>query len=273
MKGINGKQIFTTVILFSVLIIAVVYFLFFQKNMEKRDALIASNETLKARVDSLQTYYDEQQIYKDRMAKMEPEMDAILSKYVSDVREEDQIMQAVNSQRVATVQYDSLNLAEKEAMLTIPVEIVQGANVEKYQKEIAFEQKTATYKNFVDYHNLKKVIQSIFDSEYNIGIKNITYVKKDDASAYTLYGFVDEETGEITYAKDTEDKKVAILEGIIDLEFYSVAGNGVEYTKPEMADYISGTTDFFAIPVETEEEEEEQQEVQQQEEQTEQEEE
>ena len=266
MKGINGKQIFTTVILFSVLIIAVVYFLVFQKNMEKRDALIASNETLKTRVDSLQTYYDEQQMYKDQMAKMEPEMDAIMSKYVSDVKEEDQIMQAVISQRAATIQYDMLNLAEKEAMLTIPVEIVQGANVEKYQNEIAFEKKTATYKNFVDYHNLKKVIQSIFDSEYNIGIKNITYVKKDDASAFTLYGFVDEETGEIVYAKDdSEDKKVAILEGIIDLEFYSVAGNGVEYTKPEMADYISGTEDFFAIPVETEEGEEGQQEQPQEE--------
>ena len=265
MKGINGKQIFTTVILFAVLIIAVVYFLFFQKNMEKRDALIASNETLKARVDSLQTYYDNLQTYKDEMAKMEPEINTILSKYVSDVKEEDQIMQAVISQRLATIQYEQLNLKEKEAMLTIPAEVVQGANVEKYKDEIAFEQKTATYKNLLDYHNLKTVIQSIFDSEYNIGIKKITYIKKEDATKSTLYGYVDEETGEIIYLKDSnEEEKIGVLDGTIDLEFYCVAGNGVEYTKPDMAEYISGTEDFFALKVLTEEEEEQQEEPQEQ---------
>lgn len=255
MKGINGKQLFTTVILFAVLIVVAVYFLFYQKNMEKKDALVASNETLKARVESLQVYYDNQATYKEDMDKMAPEIDTILSQYVSDVREEDQIMQAVISQRLATVQYDSINLNEKKDLLVIPSEIVQGANIEKYQKQIAFEQKTSTYNNKLDYHNLKAVIQSIFDSEYNIGIKTITYTR-GEATESTLIGMLDEETGEIIYVKDTAlDKAVGILEGSIDLEFYCVSGNGVEYTKPDMREYLSGTEDFFALVVPEEEEE------------------
>lgn len=257
MKGINGKQLFTTVILFAVLIVVAVYFLFYQKNMDKKEALIASNETLKSRVEALQVYYDNQVTYIEDMEKMKPEIDTILSKYVSDVREEDQIMQAVISQRLATVQYDSINLANKKEMLVIPAEIVQGANIEKYQKQIVFEEKTTTYNNKLDYHNLKTVIQSIFDSEYNIGIKTISYGKAT-ATESTLLGILDAETGEIIYVKDTAlDQEVGILEGTIDLEFYCVAGNGVEYTKPDMKEYLSGTEDFFALAVPVVEDEEE----------------
>ncbi len=255
MKGISGKQIFTYVVLVAILGVVAVYFLVYTKNMDKAEALEASNANLDARVKSLQTYYDKQQSYKDDMAKMEPEMEAILSKYVSDVKEEDQIMQAVISQRAATIQYDTLGLSEKKEMLTIPEDVVVGANVEKYQEEIVFQQKTASYSNKLDYHNLKNVIKSLFDSNYNIGIKTISYAKAE-ATESTLYGFVDEETGEMIYVKNTEeDKQVGILQGTLDLEFYCVEGNGVEYTKPDMSDYISGTTDFFALKVVEEEEE------------------
>lgn len=257
MKGINGKQIFTTVVLFSVLIVVAVYFLVYQKNMDKTEALVSSNESLENRVNSLKTYYDNQQMYKDDMAKMEPEMDEILSKYVSDVREEDQIMQAVISQRVAEIYYDSINMKDKKEMLTIPAEVVQGANVEKYQDEIVFAEKGASYANKLDYHNLKTMIQTLFDSEYNIGIKGISY-SSGEATESIIHGVLNQETGEVTYIKDkSEDRKVGILSGTLELVFYYVEGNGVEYTKPEMQEYISGTEDFFKLKVAAEELEEE----------------
>ncbi len=257
MKGVSGKQIFTYVILVAILGLVAVYFLVFQKNMEKTEALEASNASLESRVQSLQSYYDNQQTYKDDMAKMEPEIDKVLSKYVSDVKEEDQIMQAVISQKVAQIQYDSINLAESGRILTIPAEVVQGANIEKYQDEIAFSERKTTYTNKLDYHNLKTMIQTLFDSEYNIGIEGISYASTK-ATESTIYGMLNQETGEIIYVKDTsEDKQVGILNGTLDLVFYYVEGNGVEYTKPDMQEYISGTEDFFALNVGKEEEEEE----------------
>ena len=154
------------------------------------------------------------------------------------------------------IQYEKINMDEPEAYKVIDKETVSGANIEKYQEEVAFVKKTATYANMLDYHNLKTMIQTLFDSEYNLGIKAITYVKKDTVE-HTLMGIVDEETGEITYVKDSSmDKDVSILEGTIDLEYYSVSGNGKEYTRPLMPDYESGTDDIFSIPTYGEDEEE-----------------
>lgn len=257
MKGVSGKQIFTYVVIFAILGVVAAYFLGYKKNMEKVTNLQTSNSELESRVTALKGYYDEQKTYIDGMEEMKPKVDAVLSKYVSDVREEDQIMQAVISQKQAEVQYDNINLAKKEAMLTISQDVVKGAAIEKYQNEISFAKKATTYKNKLDYHNLKKIIQSIFDSEYHIGIKGITYVK-GEAVESKLLGIIDEETGEIVYVTDSEmDEKVGILDGSLDLEFYYVAGNGVEYKKPNMKEYLSGTEDFFALVTAEEEEEEE----------------
>jgi len=109
----------------------------------------------------------------------------------------------------------------------------------------------------LDYHNLKLMIQSIFDSEYNIGIKKISYTKAEVTES-KLFGIMDPETGEITYVTNKAlDEKVGILDGTIDLEFYAISGNGVKYTKPDMKEYLSGTEDFFGLTVPVEEEEEE----------------
>lgn len=257
MKGVSGKQIFTYVVIFAILGVVAAYFMGYKKNNEKAASLEASNNTLEERVESLKGYYDSQKKYQDEMAAMVPEIDKVLSKFVSDVREEDLIMQAVISQRTTEVQYNQINMKQKEALLTIGEDVVKGANVEKYQKQISFDQKTTTYTNKLDYHNLKLMIQSIFDSEYNIGIKKISYTKAE-ATESKLFGIMDEETGEITYVTNKSlDETVGILDGTIDLEFYAISGNGVEYTKPDMKEYLSGTEDFFGLTVPEEEEEEE----------------
>lgn len=260
MKGVSGKQIFTYIVIFAILGVVAAYFLGYKKNMEKVTTLQTSNNDLESRVTALKGYYDEQKTYIDAMEEMKPKVEKVLSKYGSNVKEEDQIMQAVISQQQVDVQYDNINLAKKEAMLTISEDIVKGAAMEKYQKQIAFSKKATTYKNKLDYHNLKKMIQSIYDSEYHIGIKGITYVK-GEAVESKMVGIIDEETGEIIYVTDSaKDERVGILNGSLDLEFYYVSGNGVEYTKPDMKDYISGTEDFFALVAAEEEEEEEEEE-------------
>mgnify|MGYP003292912834 FL=1 len=88
-------------------------------------------------------------------------------------------------------------------------------------------------------------------------VRGITYVK-GEAVESKLLGIVDEETGEIVYVTDSAmDEKVGVLNGSLDLDFYYVSGNGVEYKKPDMKEYVSGTEDFFALVTAEEEEEEE----------------
>ena len=251
---ISSKQVFTYTLLLGVLVLVAFYFLSFTKKMEAKDALIASNKKLDERVQSLKGYYDKQEEYRQEMAAMEPEIDEILNKYVPNVREEDVIMQAVNTQRSAAVKYNSINIASNKDLKVISEKVVKGAGIEKYQNEIKFRQRTATYANNLDYINLKLVLQSFFESGYNIGVSNITYTKSDTADAI-MQGFIDEETGELIFATEKLEQKQGILNGTLTLQFYSVAGNGKTYEKPHMVPYESGAADFLNLIVETEEDE------------------
>lgn len=258
MKGVNGKQIFTYVIIFAILGVVAAYFLGYKKNIEKATNLETTNAELKERVKSLEGYYNEQKVHLDAMEETKPKIKTILSKYAPDVKEEDQIMQAVASHNWAEVQYENINLANREEMLFIPADIVKGAGMEEYQNDIAFMKKTATYKNILDYEGLCDLIECVFMSNYDIGLKGISYVKGETTES-KLFGMIDEETGEIVYVTDKKmDQKVGVLNGNIDLEFYYVSGNGEEYYRPNMQLYERGTEDFFALydPEEEEEEEE-----------------
>ena len=196
--------------------------------MEKTETLASSNDKLQSRVDSLKIYYDNEAQYLADMEPMKENIDAIFEKYTSHTQEEDVIMQAVFTQAKAPIVYSNINIGEVEANKVIDEGTVLGANVEKYQSEISFVKQSATYANTVDYEGLKIAIQSLFDSNYKIGIKNITYTSGGD------------EDGTLT--------------GILDVVFYSVQGNGKEYELPNIIPYVSGTNNIFGATLEETEE-------------------
>lgn len=248
---INSKQILTYSFLLGILFLVAFYFMYYTKKMDERDALIASNKTLSERVNSLKTYYDKQEEYQSNMEAMKPKIDNILGSYVPSTLEEDVIMQAVNTQKSAEVDYSNINIAAKKDLHVIPEDVVKGAGIEKYQTTIKFQERTATYANKLDYVNLKKVLQSFFESGYNIGVSNITYIKGDTAESL-LQGFYDETTDTVYFAKEKLLQRKGILNGTLTLHFYSVSGNGKEYVYPDMTEYEMGATDFFDLVVEEE---------------------
>ena len=73
-----------------------------------------------------------------------------------------------------------------------------------------------------------------------IGIKGITYKKTDEEVSKEN---ADENAGNTNVF---EPEKSHVLNGNLELVFYSVEGNGKEYTRPNILPYISGTTDFFS---------------------------
>lgn len=252
---ISSKQVFTYVLLLGILALVAFYFLSFTKKMEEKDALVASNNTLEQRVQALKGYYDKQEEYRQDMEAMVPKIDEILESYVPNVLEEDVIMQAVSTQKGSAVKYSSINISTNKELKRIPESVVKGAALEKYQSDIVFRERSATFSNSLDYINLKLVLQSFFDSGYNIGVTNISYAKGTTSDSM-MQGFFDEETGELTFATEKLAEKQGILNGSLTLQFYSVAGNGKTYEKPYMMPYVSGAEDFFHLIVKTEEDEE-----------------
>lgn len=219
-KGIS-KQVFTYVVVLALLALLVVYMLGYKKYMTMATEKQTSNATLEKEIEGLKDYYINEAKYKAEMEPMAERIHAIMEQFPADVLEEDVIMHAVKTQLGADLKYSSITISENEAYKNVSEKVVAATNQDDMKSGISFVRRTGTYNNKLDYTNLKKSIQTVFDSDYNIGIKKILYTRVSNVSP--------------------------LLAGTLELEFYSMIGNGKVYEKPEMIPYENGSTNIFGI--------------------------
>ncbi len=221
--GVN-KQVFGYICVFAILIVVAVYFLGVKKLDEKAAATKASNDVLEVSINELKQYKLKEAQYKADIETMKTSILAVLDKYPAGSRAEDVIMHAVTTQLKTDVVYENINIGSAEAYKVIPVEtlseIVLKEGDKTFTEEIAFVEQEASYANKLSYPCLKEAIQAVFDSSYKLGITSISYSAKN---------------------KD----EPGILEGSIDISFYSMRGNGKEYVEPNILPYTTGSENIF----------------------------
>lgn len=220
MKKSASKQIAIYVALFGVLALVVVYFLVYKAYMDKAEQITASNVALSVRVNELKEYYDELDFYNGEIEMMQNQIYTWFDEFPADVLEEDILVLALDTEEVAWIDYSSISMGTKEALKVIPLETVTAAGMEELQQEIIFAQRTTSYVNSVDYENLKDVVKEINSQDDRLNISNITYGRNT-------------ETG--------------LLEGTIEVTFYSLIGTGKEYVPQKLENYESGLEDLFNI--------------------------
>lgn len=223
MKNVTKQQVFMVVLLIGVVLCLMVYMLVFSKYNDETAALKTSNAALRTEVESMEEYYNNRDVYRAQSKEMVADIEDRTADYPGDAREEDVIMMARDMASVALVNFDKINVESPEVLLNIPVETVQGANVEGLDQPIEFVERAATYSNQTTYSNLKTAIERVYASPYRIGISSIAYRKENESNNF--------------------------IQGTIDVSFYSVNGMGKEYVAPEMPVYFGGATDLFgALP-------------------------
>lgn len=218
-KSNNNKNLLLYVTAFGALLMILVYVFVYQRLSAEADTINASNRVLNQRVNALKIYYDNRNQYMEDTQQLELLLDELLAEYPADAREEDAIMLAAQMQRDGGAEFLTVNMQKGNVIHDIPAETVAAAASEKYTQAIQFRNMDAVYVNEVSYTGLKKMIQTIFDSNNRIGIQNIVYSKGD-----------------------AENPR---LSGHIDLIFYSVQGTGREYVAPDITPYIAGTDNIF----------------------------
>ena len=218
-KGIN-KNVFTIVVLLGLLALLAAYFLGYKKYTDLAATTTASNVTLQKTVDDLKVHYVNKAQYEAEMGPMKEGILAIMDKYPADTRVEDLIMHAVYTQNAVPVKFSSINVGDKEVFSTVSKDTVLATAQEDLQNGISFVEQKGTYVNELNYESLKQVVQQIFDSEYNMGIRKIAYTLSEDDGT---------------------------LSGTLDLSFYCMYGNGKTYEVPDMTPYINGTGNIFGV--------------------------
>lgn len=217
-KNYFNQKTFLGVTLAGVLILAVVYVFVYLDFTQRTEELEKSNTELAATVKELEEYNVNMENYKLEIEEIKAEINNILSVYPSDVREEDVIMLAVNLQENNTIDFDAVSMEEREDVYTIDPGLVTAAAIEGLDESLVFRQKRAAYVNQTTYTELKSVIEQIYASDNRIGISSIVY---------------------------SRDEEFGILDGSIDVYFYSLAGTDKEYEAPDIKPYTPGTSDPF----------------------------
>lgn len=219
MGKITNKQVFMLVLALGALVCLLVYMLVFTKYNDQTAALKKSNAELQTQVDEMKGYYDNMEVYRKDSREMAEEITELTADYPADAREEDIIMMAVDIQNRVIVNFEKINVDETETIHSIAEDVVKGASIEGLDQPIDFMAKKATYSNETTYSNLKAAIATVYESPYRIGINAISYKK----------------------SSETDN----IIDGTIDITYYSVSGMGKTYTAPEMPSYFGGASDLF----------------------------
>lgn len=217
--GGSSKNLLLYVAALGALMLLLVYFFVYKKFATEAEQIQTSNIRLSQRVSELKTYYDARDEYLQKTQLAEQMIDELLTVYPADAREEDAILLAVQIQQSSGSSFQSINMQRGEVSHTVAAETVVAAENEKYTQAIEFREMNTTYSNEVSYDGLKDMIQTVFNSNNRIGIRNIVYSAGD---------------GENTN-----------LTGNMDLVFYSVTGTGKEYVAPDIVPYLAGTDNIF----------------------------
>lgn len=218
LKKYFNQRTFMGVSLIGLVAFVFVYVYIYLGYMEKTEALEQTNLALKKELVELEKHYQNMASYKQGIEEMQVAVESILQEYPADAREENVVMLAVQIQEDNDITYRSINMEEQEAVYTVPHDLFVTAGVEGFETDVVFAQKHATYVNETSYEDLKECIAEVYAAKERIGIDNIVYCKN-------------QETG--------------MLEGNINLYFYSASGTGKAYEAPDMAEYISGTENLF----------------------------
>lgn len=211
---------FVTTLLLGLALSAVMYMFVYSPYKEKTDALVNSNNQLQARVDELKNFYDNMQMYKDQMKLMSEDIQTKLKDFPVDARVEDVVYLAVRSlEEEIEVEYSSIAVSQPEVLGTIEEGIVQGAQVEGFEKELQFKKRKVTYNNDTyGYQSMKDLITCINENQEELGITSIAYSKNEDEG---------------------------LMKGTIDVNFYTIAGLNKEYEERQFNDYELGLMDLF----------------------------
>lgn len=220
MKKLSAKQVMTYVLLIGLLVLLAVYYFVYLSYNDKAEAIENSNRTLQERVDVLKGYYDNMETYQAEITVMQKQVNTLIEDFPADVKEEDIIVLALDTEENAAVGYRNINIGDREAIKTIPAATVLTAGMENLTQDLIFVERKTSYVNETDYFNMKEVVQTINDSRDRLCISQVAYSQNDESG---------------------------LLEGTVEVTFYSALGTGKEYIPQDLPEYESGLFNLFGV--------------------------
>ena len=141
LKNYFNQKTFLGVTLVGVLALVVVYVFVYLDYTQRTEELEKSNSDLRAVVNELEEYNTNLEAYEAEIEEIKAEIESIMDEYPADAREEDALMLAVELGERNIIDFDAINMEEKESVYTIEPQLVTAAAIEGLDESLVFTQK------------------------------------------------------------------------------------------------------------------------------------
>ena len=225
------------------------YFLVFQPNMEQVEVLQQENAELQARVADLSSKMNNKDSYVEQTESMNQEIDAILTRFPVDVKEEDGVLLAINQELIAPMLISSVGITacepvvlpdanEEDVEYTYEIDEVETYEAQEGISDGAgptadtvangasnsnspsiLMERTVTMNYLVSYEGLKRGIKNISVQDNRMSINNLT----------------------VSY-----DESTGLLSGTTVVDMYCIPGQAdKEYVEPNFSSVLLGSDNIF----------------------------
>ncbi|MCM1569793.1 MAG: hypothetical protein NC081_10160 [Roseburia sp.] len=241
----KAQTVFFCFTILGILLSVIAYMYYYSPTKEKTEELVASNKTLKERVDELEVFYNEMPANQEKIEEWTESIQSMLAVFPCDIKEEDTIYLALRTMNLDAlkeryqageiqaqnrltyspladmaglmVKYNAIEIGEREDLASIEEELVKNAAIEGLEQGIYLVQRTVSYQNLTSYDNMKCMIQSINTEPDRMAITNFVYNVTEEGN----------------------------LDGTVTVTFYAASGTGREYEPKQFADYPLGLKNIF----------------------------
>lgn len=244
MKKVKKSDINLLIMLIGVLLAVGAYFLVYTSFVNKKAELEGQNAALETEVAELQKLADNKEFYMAETTRMNDEMVAVMGKYPSDVRTEDEVMYTVELENVYSIWVNALQVEGKQMVQVAAAAPAEQApeNQDAVTEEAPVEDTTTdgTQDEVVATGGYQDTV-FLYNSPFSINFK-VTYRSMKDIVAAIV---TSDERMNITNLSLAYDADTGCLSGSMNANMFTLSGTETVYEELNVPGVSLGTADFF----------------------------
>lgn len=245
---------------FGLVIFALGYFLGYQPQMKKAEALQAQSVPVREHLDNLLAMAQKKDFYIEETQSIQEKLDEYTAEFPADVREEDGIVLANNMENSLDMQFSNVSLGVREFVASMDGSTQE--DVEARQQTLSEQNNAQTQKQIDEIEGVdseaeekqQEAVDAAVNSENVADSTPVLYRTQDTmqftgtyASLKELVDYLASQKGRTTVdnINASFDATTGNLTGTLTVNLFSMTGTTNSYTEPDAGSVAHGTGNLF----------------------------
>lgn len=228
---ISNKDKKLLVYLFSVGIVALVYFFVGRPNLDKHEALLTENEGLKTQISHYNDIYSHQEEYENQIVNAQVEYGETLDKFFGGLNQENTLMNIKGIEDATNTWVSRVSFQDSQIMIGSGESEAPSENIEGDLEADASQEFNVSSGELT---GMKQDLNLEYSCSYSDFKRFIEYIQNYDQRLFIS-------SINASYSVDTNQ-----VSGTMVLSQYAILGSDKEYTAPDLSNIGLGVDNIFS---------------------------